>query len=550
MSHPVKKGSLGEILSACKIITEADIAAALELQERSGMRMGEALISLGFVTQEDIDWALSNQLDLPYIRLKHDMIDPEAIKLIPAATARKFNLIPLIQAGGELNIAISDPLNKAALAAVEQQSGCQVNLSVALIREIREMIEACYGSDEQELLGFTSGAFSPTVLDTINSDLTGAKLLDYLLIFTMQNRLSALSLQPMGESVLVTGRRSGTMHPVGTLNTTYYPDIVRKIRKSIGAGMADDHHSGGVLTFKYRSHPTSFKIALIPGYGGEYVTIRPSATTILPQTMAELTLLPEQERDIVTLSQATRGITFFASRQGDERNRFMELMLEKIATTGRNVLILGEGPGKSAGRFPRIPLPSDELERAATIRTVLLHDPDILVIEDSTEPASFTAACQAAAGGKLVLAGLAIRGMAEALNRLLIYREQNYFLPPVVNGLIAWKGVQLLCPHCRSAYTPPAEELPPWGAEASPPAFYRSGGCTQCNQSGSSDRRFLMDIIPFTGPFLQLFRHASSLAPLTEHLSAEGYRGSENRGAELLQGGDVSPDEYMASVIL
>ena len=156
MSEQIKKGSLGAILSACNIITEQDIAAALEEQGRTGARLGEALITLGIVTQEDIDWALSSQLDLPYIRLKVDMIDPDAVRLVPAATARKFNLIPLIKAGNELSIAISDPLNKAAIAAIEQQTGCQVNISVALIREIREMIEACYGSGGQELLGFES----------------------------------------------------------------------------------------------------------------------------------------------------------------------------------------------------------------------------------------------------------------------------------------------------------------------------------------------------------------------------------------------------------
>ena len=150
MSVQIKKGSLGAILAACNIINEDDVTAALEEQGRSGARFGEALITLGIVTQEDIDWALSNQLDLPYIRLKFDMIDPDAVRLVPAATARKFNLIPLIKAGGELNIAISDPLNKAAIAAVEQLSGCQVNISVALIREIREMIEACYGGSGQE----------------------------------------------------------------------------------------------------------------------------------------------------------------------------------------------------------------------------------------------------------------------------------------------------------------------------------------------------------------------------------------------------------------
>src|SRR6185369_17542192 len=132
----MKKGTLGDILSASQIITAGDIAAALEEQQRSGARFGEALINLGIVAQEDIDWALSNQLDLPYVRLRSDSIDPDAVCLVPAQLARKYNFIPMIKAGNELHIAISDPLNRPAIEAIAQATGCEVNVSVALVREI------------------------------------------------------------------------------------------------------------------------------------------------------------------------------------------------------------------------------------------------------------------------------------------------------------------------------------------------------------------------------------------------------------------------------
>ncbi len=454
MAVQVKKGNLGDILTACNIINENDIAAAMEEQRLTGVRFGEALINLGIVKQEDIDWALSNQLDLPYIRLKADMIDPDAVRLVPAATARKFNLIPLIKAGGELSIAISDPLNKAAIMAVEQLSGCQVNISVALIREIREMIEACYGSSEQEHLGFASSAFSEKVLETINHDLTGGKLLDYLLIFILQNRLSSLSLQPMGETVTISGRRGGVSRPVGTLAGTFYPDVTQKIRKNIGSTPNSEHHSGGLLTFSYRSHPITFQISSMQGYGGEYITIRPRLSDRIPDRLADLHLPAEQEADFIRLSRKQQGITFFASRNIQERDRFIDLMLEEIDTGGKNVIILGEGPGKTTKGFPRIPIPRDEAKRAATIMKALDHAPDILIIEDATEALPFTAACKAAMRGKIVLAGLDIRGTHNALRQLLLYQQQKYYLPVFVNGLVSFKGIKLLCPECRTEYTP------------------------------------------------------------------------------------------------
>ncbi len=545
-----KKGSMGAILSACNIINEGDITAALEEQERSGARFGEALITLGIVTQEDIDWALSNQLDLPYIRLKADMIDPEAIRLVPAATARKFNLIPLIKAGGELNIAISDPLNKAAIAAVEQLSGCVVNISVALIREIREMIDACYGSREQEQLGFASASFSDKALEAINSDLSGGKLLEYLLIFMLQNRLSSLSLQPMGEAVVVSGRRSGVSHPVGSLAGTYYPDVTRRIRKSCGNTAGSKPDSGGLLTFSYRSQPVTFQVASMAGYSGEYITIRPHLSAGVPKQLSALHLPAEQEAEFIRLSRRQQGITFFASRNTVERDRFIDLMLEEIDTAGKNVIILGDGPGETSTRFPRVVLPRDERERAAAIMSALDHAPDILVIEDATEGLPFAAACRAAMRGKLVLAGLEIRGTRNVLRQLLLYQQQSYFLPIFVNGLISFKGIQLLCPECRTPYIPPAEELAAMALVERPPQFFRTTGCNVCGHSGFSARKFLVDVLPFSDDFLRLFEQSSDVRVLENHLGAVSYRGLSQEGLKLLIAGDVSPEEYISAVVL
>jgi len=123
MESLVKKGALGSVLFNSRIITEEDIRAALEEQSVSGCRFGEALVKLGIVTQEDIDWALSNQLDIPYVRLSEKTIDRSATALVPADLARRFNLIPIIRTGDELHIALADPLDRDAVEAVEKATG-------------------------------------------------------------------------------------------------------------------------------------------------------------------------------------------------------------------------------------------------------------------------------------------------------------------------------------------------------------------------------------------------------------------------------------------
>ena len=546
----IKKGTLGDILQSSQIITAEDVIAGLDEQKRSGVRFGEALISLGIVAQEDIDWALSNQLDLPYVRLRSDNIDPDAVHLVPAHLARKYNFIPLIKAGDELHIAISDPLNRPAIESVEQATGCVVNVSVALIREIREMIDVFYGSAGTETLGFDSDVFDAATIDLINRDLGGSRLLENLLMHMLENRLSSLSLQPLGDVVLISGRRSGVSRQLGVVASTYYPDITLKIRKNAGLIQGNEHGDSGLLTFEFRCHPITFQVSVLAAYGGDYITLRPHVEVRLPSRLSGLHLPAPQEIGFAALARAKRGITFFASRNIQERDRFIDLMLEEIDTDGKNVIVLGEGPGRMNKHFPRIQLPSSETERAGVIMDILDHAPDILVIEDATEGMPFTAACRAAMRGKLVLAGLQIRGTSNVLRHLLLYQQKNYFLPFFVNGLISFKGIQVLCPECRTEYIPPAEELTIMGLESPPASFFRTSGCDRCGHSGFSSRRFLLDVIEFDEEFLRVFDQSTDVAALENYLEMIGYQGAAAEGLQLLMDGAVSPEEYIAAVIL
>jgi hypothetical protein len=550
MTDLVKKGSLGHILTSSQIITESDIASALEEQKRTGGRFGEVLVNLGIVAQEDIDWALSNQLDLPYIRLKKEMIDPEAVALVPAELARAYNFIPLICAGGELNIAIADPLNSAAVEAVERQTGLRVNLSVALIREIRQMLDEWYGPISHASLGFSSTAFSDKVLEAINNDISGCTLLNYLMVFIIQNRLSSLSLQPLGDDVAITVKRGGATRPIGTLAPNYYPDVALRLRKSANIAPCTELSTTGLFPFTYKSRPVTFQVAVMHGQGGDYITLRTHVSAIVPPRVAELRLPVAQEAAFNLLARSQQGITFFASRNCRERCRFIDLMLEEADTAGKNVIILGEEPGRMNKRFPRILLPRSEAERARLIMDALDHDPDILVIEDATEGMPFTAACRAAMRGKLVLAGLEIRGTRNVLRHLLLYQQKNCFLPGFVNGLVSFKGIQILCPACRTTYIPPREEQNVMRLAQPPAAFYRTSGCEECGHSGISMRRFLLDALVFDDEFLRVFEQSSDVAALDNYLRMVDYHGSDQEGLRLLMEGEVSPEEYIASVVL
>jgi len=545
----VMEGTLGAVLYHSKIIAENDITAALEEQKQSGCRFGEALVRLGIVTQEDIDWALSSHLDIPYIRLNRQMIDPDAIKLLPAALCRKYKLIPLIRAADELSIAISDPLDKEALAAAERASGCRINPSVAMLLEISEMIDLCYGKPAEELPGFESDSLDREELDLINSDSSGQRLLDWLLAACIQQHWSSFAFEPIGDSVIVTARKGGRSRELGRIRQGNYLCLSALIAKSAGFIPSLEQSSSGQIPFCHYDNEFQFQALSLRGEGGDYITIRRHVVATVPCSSSDLKLSPFQRKQFEAMLEAGHGMFLFASGSLHERCRFMDLMLEELDTSGLSVLVLGAEPGRMQKRFPRVALPENDRAKGRLIMDALEHSPDILVIEDATTLEPFTAAARAAMRGKLVLAGFDLRGTQNLIEHLIRYRQRNAFLTPFLSGIVSVKAIQLLCPDCRSLYNLPREELFALHLQPPPDSFFNATGCEQCDFTGISERMFLTDIICFDKKLHEAFEDAADAGTFLSALHAEGYTGIEQEGEALIRKGAVSPEEYISAVV-
>lgn len=545
----VREGTLGAILYNSRIISEMDITAALEVQSRSGCRFGEALVKLGVVTQEDIDWALSNQLDIPYIRLKQEMIDTEALSLLPARLCRIHQMIPLIRAGDELSIAIADPLNKEAVAAASEASGCRINLSVALIREINEMINLCYGLPKEDLLGFSSDQFTEEQVASINADSSGQQLINNLLAYSIQKQLASCSFTPLEDRIVVTARSGASSHELGQLSAEHYGKLCSLLRVAAGVPLSNEPSLSGCLFFSHYEREICFQVLVLQGANGDYITIRQHVTTTIPSSLAQLQLSAFQKQQFSRLATLQQGLVFFASRSLQERCRFMDLLLEEMETTGLSIMILGNEPGRMGKQFPRIPLPDNVAAKGRLIMDALEHGPDILVIEDGTAPEPFTAAARAAMRGKLVLVGMEIRGTQNLLDHLIRYRQRNAFLTPFLGGIVSLKGIQLLCQGCRQRYDVVQPELFKLHLQPPPADFYHATGCQQCGFTGISERLFLTDIICFDKGLHDRLDTATDGASFMKELHAGGYQGIEAEGETLIRAGVVSPEEFVAAVI-
>ena len=546
MDNLVKKGALGTILCTSGIITNDDIRRALDEQLASGCRFGEALVKLGIVEQEDIDWALSNQLDIPYVRLSEKNIDRSATQLIPGELARKYNLIPIIRTGDEIHIALADPLNMAAVARVEEVTGCTVTVSIPIIRELREMLDIFYGPERNDVtFGFSSSCFSKEILEKINADRCGASLLEYLILFFLQNGISSISLQPGGGIVHVSGRRGGVFHEIGRFPVSSYPELVTCIRKITRINGSRESASRGEFVFRYRETDIILQASLVRAFEGDLVTFSLRPDLSFPSGFNEMGLTPDTAERFRSLGSPGAGLVLFASWNRAERDRFLDLFLHEMDTAGRNVILLGEGIGKGNVPYPRIPLQSgapEELEMAIT--ALGDHSPNVVVIDDASDNRAFLTAWKAAMRGTLVVTGISRAGLDGAFDQLLQQCRLNRSVPAGIRGIVAFTSVKTLCTSCREI-GPDAAHRP---NQTGTGAGFLAPGCPECRYSGYGGKKFLLDVLPFDPELRELLASARESADLFSYLKDKGFHGIPEKLAEMLRNGEISLDEYQAAL--
>ena len=144
----VNNKTLGELLLDRGLITQAQMDQGLELQRVRGGLIGEILVELEFVKEDDIAQALTAQYGFPYLPLSNYDVDLEITSIIPARVARQYLLVPIDKIGNNLTLAMSNPLNVQAIEDVELLSGCSVQTFVSTTSDIKKAIEKYYKDKE------------------------------------------------------------------------------------------------------------------------------------------------------------------------------------------------------------------------------------------------------------------------------------------------------------------------------------------------------------------------------------------------------------------
>jgi type II secretory ATPase GspE/PulE/Tfp pilus assembly ATPase PilB-like protein len=395
-------------------VTRDQLDDALARQRVNGRRLGELLLSMGMIDQEQLSWALSESLHIPFVDLSEEVIDLEVARSLPETVLRRHEAVPILRVGDEMTVLVSDPTNRQAAIELEALTGSRVTVALATRDAVQHFLDRAFpGSRRVPDAGANGGNGQAGAV----VDLTGVSQVFALLLDAVRSRADELHLEPAPSGVLVRLRVDGRLLDRAWFDRDLLAPMVFRLRLLAGLRGEPGPRQARVRT-RLDGREVEFEFFFYPTLSGEAVTARLNDVTTEAPTLETLGVPAPVHRLLEELTErqgragGSGGLVLVVGSDPRARATVLYALARAAAAPGRRVLTLERRASFVVPGFLQVELPSDFTAAAATL---LVHGADVSVVEDVTTPALATAALASAEQGTLVLAGLALGSVRSAL---------------------------------------------------------------------------------------------------------------------------------------
>jgi type IV pilus assembly protein PilB len=523
---------IGDILVASGVITPAQLSQALERQRRTRDRLGRILVELNMASERQIAEALAEQLGLPMINLASHRIDPEAVRLVPEAVARKRRAVPLTVEAGNLVVAMADPLDVFALDDVGIAARRPVKSVVAVESEIITAIERAYGmgSAAQAVIGEIADEADQSGPATAQEtdDAPVVRLVNMLITQAMKDRASDIHIEPTEQDVKVRFRIDGVMQSVMNVPKTVHPALVSRLKVLARLNIAERRiPQDGGFEMAVDGRTIDFRIATIPTIFGERAALRLLDKSKGVLTLEELGMDADTRRRYSSLAGQPYGIILVSGPTGSGKTTTLVSTLAQLNSADKNIMTIEDPVEYQLQGVSHIQVnPRAGLTFATGLRSIVRQDPDIIMIGEVRDVETADIAIHASLTGHLVLTTIHTNDAPSGLTRLADMGIESYLIASAVVGVVSQRLVRLLCPHCRISEPAPVdviEWLQTMIKDPLPePKVFRPQGCPRCKDSGYLGRTGIFEVLAVNEAIRKLVIGRAAAAELAEAASREG----------------------------
>ena len=484
---------IGDLLVAAGAITAGQLQQALEIQKQTKQRLGDVLIDNNFITEQQLIDALQMQLGVDFVDLTAVSIPLELAKYVPRAIAKKYCVVPVKLVKDELYVAMSDPLNFLAQEEIKASSHKRVVPMIATRRAVEQAISTLYGSEgtaraieDMKREAGTQDIVPAQMAQSTDDSATAAptiRLVNSVIERAFNERASDIHLEPQSDEMVVRMRIDGLLRKILTIPTNLQNAVISRLKIMGGMNIAERKiPQDGRAMVRVKNHELDLRISSMPTVYGEKVVLR-----LLDRTQRAITkqMLGFEGTDLANydaLLKNSSGVILLVGPTGSGKSTTMCAMLQELCRDETNIMTLEDPVEYNIGGVNQCQINEKTgMTFAAGLRAILRQDPDIIAVGEIRDGETAEIAIRSAITGHLVLSTLHTNDAVSAVDRLADIGVEPYLISSALRGVISQRLVRKICPHCKKAYRPEAQELALLGLpEDADVQFYRGEGCQEC----------------------------------------------------------------------
>ena len=569
---------IGELLTKAKLLTNDQLEKALDEQKQSGGRIGEHLIRLGFVTEEDILDCLSQQYGVPSINLQHFEIDESIIRLIPADVARKYQFIPVSKTGATLTVAMSDPTNVFAMDDITFITGYRVEPVVASEEALREAIDKYYGTThaiELKKVMDDLSTVEETALEVLDDDeeedldITDdeaaadeapvVRLVNLILTDALKRGASDIHVEPYEKSYRVRFRIDGVLYEIMNPPMKLKDAICSRLKILARLDIAEKRlPQDGRIKIKMKLSgklkELDYRVSTLPTLHGEKIVMRLLDKDNLMLDMTKLGFEKSSLKNFEHCITQPYGMVLVTGPTGSGKTNTLYSAISRINTPEVNIMTAEDPvefqlPGINQVQMKE----SIGLNFAAALRSFLRQDPNIVLVGEIRDFETAEIAIKASLTGHLVLSTLHTNDAPSTINRLMNMGIEPFLVATSVNLIVAQRLIRRICPNCKEEEDAPLQALLNIGfseAEAPEIQLYRGRGCDNCNQRGYKGRVGIFEVMTISEDIRELILSGATAIELRRKSLEEGMVGLRQSGLQKIRDGATTIEEVVRESVI
>ena len=515
-----KRRKLGEILYKSGLIDKQSLIDALKTARESHKRIGETLIELGLVSEDNICKAIAHQFGMPYVNLDKHPVTKSMMALIPEEIIQKYNVLPISKKNGRLKLIISDPLNLDMLDTLRFRLNSELDCCIASKTKIRAFIDR--NLDEVRSSIDATAAELQEQGHSIEEEIRRAeeaeegddgpviRLVNMFIDEAVNLGTSDIHIEPMADRIRIRYRIDGVCSERESVPKNMQAAVMARLKIMSGMDIAERRiPQDGRIKKEISSSMIDFRVSALPGYHGESVVLRILRPDSVRVGIQSLGFAEEDYEKFQRIIKRPNGIFLVTGPTGSGKTTSLYAALQELNRPDKKIITAEDPVEYNFAGMNQCQVRSEiGLTFSAILRSMLRQAPNIILVGEIRDQEVADIAIQAALTGHLVFSTLHTNDAPSAITRLIDMGVKPFLVASAIQAIMAQRLVRLICPDCKTVQEKPDHKMLKLlgfkESELSEHPVYHGAGCKRCHHTGYHGRKGIFELMLMSSEIREL----------------------------------------------